>query len=34
VLEAGSFQPNVKAAVHRAAERSKEMGEAVKQALL
>lgn len=34
VLEAGSFQPNVRAAVHRAAERSKEMGEAVKQALL
>ncbi|MNO28107.1 Pyrroline-5-carboxylate reductase [compost metagenome] len=34
VLESGSFQPNVRAAVHRAAERSKEMGEAVKQALL
>lgn len=34
VLEAGNFQPNVRAAVRRAAERSLEMGEAVKQSLL
>ncbi|MNJ59379.1 Pyrroline-5-carboxylate reductase [compost metagenome] len=33
-LDAGSFNATVKAAVHRAAERSKEMGEAVKEALL
>lgn len=33
-LAAGSFNATVKAAVHRAAERSKEMGEAVKEALL
>ncbi|AZK47241.1 pyrroline-5-carboxylate reductase [Paenibacillus lentus] len=33
-LAAGSFNGIVKAAVHRAAERSKEMGEAVKEALL
>lgn len=34
VLTSGGFQTSVKAAVHRAAERSLEMGEAVKQALL
>ncbi|MGG6311994.1 pyrroline-5-carboxylate reductase [Paenibacillus macerans] len=34
VLESGRFQPSVRAAVHRAAERSMEMGEAVKAALL
>ncbi|WP_055107820.1 pyrroline-5-carboxylate reductase [Paenibacillus ihumii] len=33
-LAAGSFNETVKAAVHRAAERSREMGEAVKEALL
>ncbi|MFD3258915.1 pyrroline-5-carboxylate reductase [Paenibacillus lentus] len=33
-LAEGSFNATVKAAVHRAAERSKEMGEAVKEALL
>lgn len=34
VLEAGGFRPIVKAAVHRAAERSLEMGEAVRKSLL
>lgn len=33
-LASGGFSANVKAAVHRAAERSREMGEAVKEALL